>query len=86
MGLFWLPGAARLFPSSLAASEVPASPREDGDAEGKGRSVGVRSRGRAAVLQQSKGWHREVREGTTRLEADLGTIWEFVQRLGGRKG
>lgn len=37
VGLFWLPGAARLFPSSLAASEVPASPREDGDAEGKGR-------------------------------------------------
>lgn len=38
------------------------------------------------MLQQSKGWHREVREGMMRLKADLGAIWEFVQRLGGLEG
>lgn len=38
------------------------------------------------MLQQSKGWHREVREGTMCLEADLGKMWEFAQRLGGLEG
>lgn len=36
---FLLPGAARLLPSSLAASGVPASPRQGGDGKGKDRGV-----------------------------------------------
>lgn len=37
VGLFFLPGAARLFLSLL--TEVPVNPREDDDGEGKDRGV-----------------------------------------------
>jgi len=50
---------------------VPASPREDGDGEEQD-GVGRKSTGTAAVLQQSKGWHREVREGKMLLKSDFG--------------
>lgn len=51
----------------------------------KGR-IGM-SWGRPAVLQQSKGWHREVREGMMLLKTDFGkTKWEFVPGLGGLEG
>ena len=39
----------------------------------KGRiGVWMKSWGRAAVLQKSKGWHREVREGKSLLKTDFG--------------
>lgn len=72
------------FPRSLAASEAPVSPTEDGDGEGKDR-VWTKSWGRAAVLQQSKGWHREVREGRCSLKWILGKMGIGL-RIGGLEG